>query len=263
MAVLRPPQPGDGIGQVELGVERVATDVGDFGRQLGASRRERKPTEHALIDEAQPRLAVGEGEDDSGVGHQRRVRSSEPELPTHAQVSQDCVAVGEWQPQILAAPARLGECPPGGLQLEVFGPGEVPTYWPWMKYVYPNDLAPGDAVRETAAYDLDLRKLGHRSRAGVLRRREGRCFSSLSDDEVDGLQSAIAASGVSNQTRSRSAGCDRTGSAAALQRGEGNGCGILLGFLLVPASTGSIALISILTMAWNVLAWSGPDSTTS
>jgi hypothetical protein len=77
-----------------------------------------------------------------------------------------------------------------------------------MEYLHPNDLASGDAVRETAAYDLDLRKLGHRSpsgasnqtprsRAAVLRRSEGTCFSSSSDDEVGGLQSAIAASGAS------------------------------------------------------------------
>ena len=32
------PQPCDGIGEVELGVERVATDVGDFGRQFGTPR---------------------------------------------------------------------------------------------------------------------------------------------------------------------------------------------------------------------------------
>ena len=123
--------------------------------------RERKSAEHPLIHEAQPRLAVGEGEDDSGIGDQGRVCVSDPELPTHAQMSQDRVAIGEGQPQVLAAPARLGECPPCGLQLEVFGPGEVPTYRPRMEYLHPNDLAPSDAVREAAAYDLDLRKFGH------------------------------------------------------------------------------------------------------
>jgi hypothetical protein len=38
------------------------------------------------------------------------------------------------------------------------------------------------------------------SRAAVLRRREPTCPSSASDDEVGGLQSAIRASGASNQT---------------------------------------------------------------
>jgi hypothetical protein len=67
-----------------------------------------------------------------------------------------------------------------------------------MEYLHPKDLAPSDAVRETAAYHLDLRELGHRSRADVLRRSERTCLSSSSDDEVGGLQSAIAASGASN-----------------------------------------------------------------
>ena len=55
---------------------------------------------------------------------------------------------------------------PVGLQLEVFGPGEVPTYRARMEYLHPNDLASSDAVGETAAYDLDLRKLGHDQCAG-------------------------------------------------------------------------------------------------
>jgi hypothetical protein len=153
--------PRDGIGQVEFGIERVTTDVGNFGGQLGTAGRERKSTEHPLIDEAQPRLAVGEGKDDSGIGDQERVCVSEPELSTHAQMSQDRVAIGERQPQVLAAPARLCECPPCGLQLKVFGPGEVPTYRPRMEYLHPNDLPSSDAVREAAAYDLDLRQFGH------------------------------------------------------------------------------------------------------
>ena len=83
-----------------------------------------------------PRLAVGEGEDDPGVGHQRRVSISEPELPAHAQMSQDRVAVDEWQPEILAAPARLRKSAPGDLQLEVCGPGQVATDRPRMEYAY-------------------------------------------------------------------------------------------------------------------------------
>jgi hypothetical protein len=37
----------------------------------------------------------------------------------------------------------------------------VPTYRSRVEYLHPNDLASSDAVGKTAAYDLDLRKLGH------------------------------------------------------------------------------------------------------
>ena len=38
---------------VELRVERVARDVGDLGRQLGAALGDREAAEHPLVDEAQ------------------------------------------------------------------------------------------------------------------------------------------------------------------------------------------------------------------
>ena len=71
-----------------------------------------------------------------GVGHQRGVSISDPELATHAQMSQDRVAIGEGQPQVPCRAARRSECPPGGLRLEVFGPGEVPAYRSRMEYLH-------------------------------------------------------------------------------------------------------------------------------
>jgi hypothetical protein len=82
--------------------------------------------------------------------------------------------------------------------LEVCWARQVPAYRPRMQHAYAADMSSRDAVGKAAAYDLDLRKFRHRSRSGVLRRSEGTCFSSSSDDEVGGLQSAIAASGASN-----------------------------------------------------------------
>jgi hypothetical protein len=75
--------------------------------------------------------------------------------------------------------------------------------WPRMEDAYASDLAAGNAARKTAPNDLDLRKFRHRSRTGVLMMSERTCSSSSSDDEVGGLQSAIAASGASNQTLDR------------------------------------------------------------
>ena len=81
------------------------------------------------------------------------------------------------------------------------------------------------------------------SRADVLRRSGRTCFSSASDDEVGGLQSAIRSERSEQLDIVGLAGCDRTGPPAALQCGEGHGGCVLLGFLLVPTSTRSIALI--------------------
>ena len=81
------------------------------------------------------------------------------------------------------------------------------------------------------------------SRADVLRRSGRTCFSSASDDEVGGLQSAIRSERSEQLDMVGLAGCDRTGPPAALQCGEGHGGCVLLGFLLVPTSTRSIALI--------------------
>jgi hypothetical protein len=91
-------------------------------------------------------------------------------------------------------------------------------------------------------------------------RSEGTCFPSSSERSkrwseattspsgelwgvVAGLQSAIAASGASSQTRVALAGLDWASAATALQSGEGDCRRVLLGFLLVPASTGSIAVV--------------------
>jgi hypothetical protein len=39
-----------------------------------------------------------------------------------------------------------------------------------MQYAYADDLASDDAAGKAAAHHFDLRKFGHRSRAGVRRR---------------------------------------------------------------------------------------------
>ena len=78
-------------------------------------------------------------------------------------------------------------------------PRQVAADRPGMQHLALRDLPAGDAGGQTAADDLDLGKLRHAP---------------------------------------ESAGGDRPGAAAALQRREGDGRGVLLGFLLVPAGTG-------------------------
>jgi hypothetical protein len=138
--------------------------VGDLGRQVGAPRRNRQPTEHPLIDKSESRLAVRERENDSGVGRERRFGIGQPELAAHAQMSQDRVTVGEGQPQIFSAPPRLGEGAAGDLKLEICRSGQVTAYRPRMQHPYAGDLASRDTAGQATAYDLNLWKFGHRSR---------------------------------------------------------------------------------------------------
>jgi hypothetical protein len=52
-ARLPPADPAHEPVVVELGVQRVAGDVRDLGRQLGAALRHQQPAEHALVGEPQ------------------------------------------------------------------------------------------------------------------------------------------------------------------------------------------------------------------
>src|SRR5512133_1455563 len=113
-------------------------------------------------------------------------------------MGQDGIAVGERQPQILTSAPRFSKRTTRGLQLEIGRTCQVASYRARMQHLYANDGASGDAGGETTAHHFNLRKFGHRSRPAVLPRSEGTRFSSSSDEEVGGLQGAIAASGASN-----------------------------------------------------------------
>ena len=150
------PQPGDGGGQVELGVERVPADVRDLVGQLGPARRERQPAEHALVDEPQLGIAVGEAEQHPGVGHQRGVGIVQSELAAHPEVGQDGVPVGQRQPEVLAAAAGLGKGLADQLGGEVIGPEQVAADRAGMQDLDRGDLAAGYSRGQTATDDLDL-----------------------------------------------------------------------------------------------------------
>jgi hypothetical protein len=78
-------------------------------------------------------------------------------------MSQDRVAVGEGQPQILPSPPRLSEGPAGDLQLEVCWARQVAAYRSRMQNAYAGDVSPRDDLGKAATYDLDFRKFRHLS----------------------------------------------------------------------------------------------------
>ena len=101
---------------VELRVERVARDVGDLGRQLGAALGDRQAAEHPLVDEAELH----------GAGSSERQREADPQVPlvgvpggldeqltAHPEVAEEGVAVVEREPEVLAASAGRLEPAPG------------------------------------------------------------------------------------------------------------------------------------------------------
>ena len=94
---------------VELGVERVAGDVRDLGRQLGAAVGDHQPAEHPLVDEPQlvdpPNFRAGQRETDPQVPLVGGAGGLHEHLAAHAEVAEQGVAVVERQPEVLAAPA--------------------------------------------------------------------------------------------------------------------------------------------------------------
>jgi hypothetical protein len=129
--------------------------VSDVRRKVRPAGAEPHPAEHALVDEAQL-SAVVEVPDHSGVRLQRRVRGVAAELPTHAEVSDDRIAVVERQPEELAATPRLQEPASDEYGLEVVGAGNVAPNWSWVQDAGREDRATGDQPGETRTYGLDF-----------------------------------------------------------------------------------------------------------
>ena len=191
---------------VELRVERVAGDVRDLRRQVGAAGGVREPAEHPLVDEAQ--LGVGGRR---AARRTRRCRSSGapagwtsscPLIPRCASTASPLV---ERQPEVLAAAAGGDHPAAGEAGGEVVGTGQVPADGAGVQ-----DLDPGHGAAD------DVRP---RARAGRPRPRAARARSGQA-----------SASGVG-------------GPAAPGRRGDravGGLGGLLLGLLLGPA--GAVAV---------------------
>src|SRR6185503_8861285 len=117
---------------VELGVEGIAGDVRDLGRQLGAALGDGQAAEHPLVHEAE--LAVTEVEPHPQVALVGVPGLLHEQLTTHPQVAEEGVAVVERQPEILAAPTGRLEAAPGQGSGEPGGAAVVTAYRTGMEH---------------------------------------------------------------------------------------------------------------------------------
>src|SRR4051812_34345763 len=134
-----PAQRGAEGGLVEGGVERVDRDVRQARRDAGPlvpALLDGQASEGPLVDEAQLAAAVGEPQTGAQVRLVGRGRLLDQQLPAHAQVRDErtprraAVGLGQRQPQVLAAPVRVGEGATGQRVDEVLDALEVPADGP-------------------------------------------------------------------------------------------------------------------------------------
>ncbi len=155
-------QPRDEQLVVELGVEGVAGNVGDRGRQVGAARDDGEPAERPLVDEPQLAAAVAEGEPDAQVRLERLLGRDDEELAAHPEMPREGVAGVEREPEVLS-PAAGREDRPAGQQVdEVLRAGLVPSDGAGMADLHGGDLTAGHALLQAEPDDLHLGELGHR-----------------------------------------------------------------------------------------------------
>ena len=157
---------------VELRVERVAGDVRDLGRQLGAALGDRQAAEHPLVDEAE--LVVAEVEADPQVALVGGAGVLHEELAAHPEVAEEGVAVVER--------AARGTCRGGGRLEPATGQGGGEAGGPrwsrrtgrgWRTVTEPM-VRPTTWRVEAVADGLDLGQLGHGGGWSVVGRRRRR-----------------------------------------------------------------------------------------
>ena len=156
------------LGQVELGVERVAADVGDLGGQFGAARGEGEAAEHPLVDE--PELGVRRRRSRTAPGcwaaGARRVGSSRnwPLIPRWASTASPSVSGSQ---RYLPRRRGYGEGPAGqAASRSPSAPGRWRRTGRGCSTSTADDLPAADRGVEAAPDDLDLGKLRHACRAG-------------------------------------------------------------------------------------------------
>ena len=95
----------DGRGFVEIGVERIAGNVGDARRHSVDHLVDVHPTERPLIDEPHLAIIVGEAHAHAQVCFVVFARRLHEYLAAHAEVHDESLIprAREWQPQVLAS----------------------------------------------------------------------------------------------------------------------------------------------------------------
>jgi hypothetical protein len=117
-----------------------------------------EPAESALIDESQFASVVAEADSHSQMLLVNCLVRLHQQLTTHAEVSNECGAVIEWKPQVLASPTHAAHRAPDECSVE----GAVlPAHCTGMQDIDMTDGSRGYVLRKSAAHDLDLRQLGH------------------------------------------------------------------------------------------------------
>src|SRR3954469_19166458 len=86
------------------------------------------------------------------------------QLPAHAEMSEDCVAGVQWQPQVLAATTGTVDAPSFEDRAEVFRSCEVASYGARVRHDDGLDASAADSLFESATHDFDFGQLRHVSR---------------------------------------------------------------------------------------------------
>ena len=149
-----PPESRDGVLDVKFRIEGIASDMRDLGRQLGPFEAEMDTPEGSLVDETHLPFVV-QVEAHAGV----TIIGGfivDAELPTHAEMDDKGVPIGERQPQILATTTWFGEGAPFERHLKIVDTRRVTPYRPRVENLDTRQTPTTEMGRQAATYDLDL-----------------------------------------------------------------------------------------------------------
>ena len=159
-----PADAADEVVVVERRVERVARDVGDLGRQVGAARprptaRRTSAGRRSAAPGPRPRPRARAAP--AGAARPARRGGCTSSCPLMPRWPEQGVAVVEREPEVLAPP-------PGGLDAaagqrlgEAGGPADVTAHRAGVQHVDAGDRGAEHVALEAGADDLDLGELGH------------------------------------------------------------------------------------------------------
>src|SRR5690606_27456294 len=122
--------------------ERVESDMRDLRRQVRAAWRQQQPAERALVNEAQLRPTIGEGEPHPQMRARRSRTVDHQHLPGHAEMAEDGVAGVQREPEVLPAPPHRGDGAAGERGGEVGPACGVAPYGAGVQHVDRLDLSP-------------------------------------------------------------------------------------------------------------------------
>lgn len=135
--------------------------MGQLRRPVRSVRAHPEATEHPLIRKPQFGTTVSEAEHHPALRRQVVARFINPELAAHSQVSDQCLLIIQWQPQILAPASRSGKraaLQSGG---KTCFAARLAADRAWVQDPNGADRPAGDRLSQSPTNHLDLRKFGH------------------------------------------------------------------------------------------------------